>query len=85
MESIGVRELRQDASRWLRRVESGESFHVTVRGRRVALLLPAHDQGLAALEAAGEITDAEVDLLDVAPGPGAGASERLARMREDER
>ncbi len=33
---IGVREFRNDISEILRRVESGESFEVTVRGRSVA-------------------------------------------------
>jgi len=30
-ERVGVRELRQNLSRWLRRVENGESFEVTDR------------------------------------------------------
>ena len=38
MEQIGVRELRQQASRYLRRVEAGESFLVTDYGRPVAVL-----------------------------------------------
>ena len=40
MERIGVRELRQHASRYLDRVKSGETVEVTVRGRLVALLVP---------------------------------------------
>lgn len=39
-ERVGVRELRQNLSRWLRRVENGESFEVTDRGRPVAELRP---------------------------------------------
>ncbi|MCY3559587.1 MAG: type II toxin-antitoxin system prevent-host-death family antitoxin [bacterium] len=38
MTSIGVRELRQHASRWLRLVAQGETFTVTVRGEPVAYL-----------------------------------------------
>src|SRR5680860_186457 len=38
MERIGVRELRQHASRWLRRVAAGESFEITERGPRRPLL-----------------------------------------------
>lgn len=40
MERIGVRELRQNASRYLRLVEAGQTVEVTDRGRLVALLVP---------------------------------------------
>jgi len=40
MEKIGVRELRQNASRYLRRVATGETLEVTDRGRAVARLVP---------------------------------------------
>jgi len=40
MERIGVRELRQYASRYLDRVKAGETVEVTERGRLVALLVP---------------------------------------------
>ena len=40
MERIGVRELRQHASRYLDRVKSGETVEVTERGRLVALIVP---------------------------------------------
>jgi prevent-host-death family protein len=40
MERIGVRELRQHASRYLDRVKLGETVEVTERGRLVALLVP---------------------------------------------
>lgn len=40
MKSIGIRELRQHASRYLRDVERGETIEVTDRGRSVALLTP---------------------------------------------
>jgi prevent-host-death family protein len=43
MESIGVREVRQHASRYLRRVVAGESFQITERGRPVAVLTPTMD------------------------------------------
>ncbi len=42
MERIGVRELRQHASRYLRRVRAGETVEVTDRGELVALLVPPH-------------------------------------------
>lgn len=51
MESIGVRELRQQASRYLRRVEAGESFQITARGRPVAVLTSTMDALTAGVRA----------------------------------
>ena len=42
MERIGIRELRQHASRWVRRAAAGESFEVTDRGPGI----PPDQQGL---------------------------------------
>lgn len=55
MDRVGVRELRQNLSVYLRRVRRGEKLEVTERGRPVALLQPivAADDGLARLEARG--------------------------------
>ena len=40
MDSIGLRELRQNASEIVRRVEAGETIMVTVSGRAAAMLVP---------------------------------------------
>ena len=40
MERIGVRELRQHATRYLGRVKAGETVEVTERGQLIALLVP---------------------------------------------
>lgn len=40
MERIGVRELRQNASRYLALVKAGETVEVTERGQLIALLEP---------------------------------------------
>lgn len=41
MESVGIRELRQDASRVIRRVEeSGLEIEVTIQGRPAAVISP---------------------------------------------
>lgn len=40
MEQIGIRELRQNASRYLNSVKSGHTVEVTERGRLIALLVP---------------------------------------------
>ncbi len=53
-ERIGVRELRQHASRYLDKVKAGETVEVTERGELVALLVPplpaltARDRAIAA-------------------------------------
>lgn len=39
--SVGLRELRQDASELVRRVEAGEEIDITVAGRLAARLVPA--------------------------------------------
>lgn len=40
MERIGIRELRQHASKYLDRVKAGETLEVTERGQLVALIVP---------------------------------------------
>jgi prevent-host-death family protein len=91
MERIGVRELRQQASVWLRRVAAGESFQVTDRGRPVALLVPVPpEEGLNALVAAGRARPGRGRLTDLGPPlprrHGAPLpSEVLERLRAHER
>ncbi len=64
MISIGIRELRQEASKYLRLVESGETVQVTDRGRRIALIVPVPEEtGIARLEAEGRLSVATGDLL----------------------
>lgn len=91
MPSVGIRELRQRASELLRRVEAGESFEVTDRGRPVAVLTPmpaAHP--IERLRASGDLIEARADLSDLPeplalPARGATASAVLARLRDAER
>ena len=88
MERIGVRELRQNASRYLARVESGETIEVTDRGRPVARLTPIVGAGWDQLVAEGRLRVADRSLAglgDPIPLPeGADRpSEILQRMREE--
>ncbi|WP_237077099.1 type II toxin-antitoxin system Phd/YefM family antitoxin [Mycobacteroides abscessus] len=73
IQQIGVRELRQNASQYLARVEAGEELGVTNNGRLVALLVPvsAADRSREALIAAGILVPAARphNLLDVAAEP----------------
>jgi prevent-host-death family protein len=41
MTAVGLRELRQDASDLVRRVENGEEIDITVAGRLAARMVPA--------------------------------------------
>jgi prevent-host-death family protein len=91
MTRVGVRELRQRASELLRRVENGESFEVTDRGRPVAMLAPLPERGpLDRLRTAGDVSPAQGDLTDLPdPIPLPPGQEQpssvLARLRRDER
>lgn len=70
MKRISVRELRQNASFWLRRVQAGEPFEVTDRGRPAALLVPIPSENqLDRLLATGRLSSIEGDLLDLSPLP----------------
>lgn len=40
MTTVGLRELRQDASELVRRVQAGEEIEITVSGRPAARLVP---------------------------------------------
>ena len=48
-ESVGVRELRQNLSKYLDRVKAGEDLVVTERGREVARLMPVTTDAYADL------------------------------------
>jgi len=88
MDSIGVRELRQHASRYLARVASGETLEVTDRGRPVAMLVPLRGDEWQDLLASGRVTrpTEDGDVLDESPSDfGIDPSGTLAAMRKDER
>jgi prevent-host-death family protein len=95
MATIGVRELRRDASRWLARVRAGETVVVTDRGRPVAEMIPVREGGgYDVLVAEGRIAPGPRrplgDVLrrldsDLPPDDGPSVSEKLADLRADER
>jgi prevent-host-death family protein len=66
---VGIRELRQDLSRYLRRVRAGERLVVTERGRPLAVLTPWADETnvLDRLIASGQLRRGDGRLLEVAP------------------
>jgi prevent-host-death family protein len=92
MDRVGVRELRQNLSVYLRRVKRGETLEVTERGETVAKLTPAREPQsvLERLVAEGKVQPATRRIEDLPPPvklpPGAEPlSETLRKMREEER
>ncbi len=88
MTRIGLRELRQNASRYIARVAQGETVEVTQRGRLVARIVPAVEDPWQDLILRGEVIPAESpdDLLHIRPVDyGFNASEDLQRLRAEER
>jgi len=57
MERVGIRELRQNLSRYAKRVRAGESFIVTDRGEEIGLFAPSPKRmdPLDRLEAEGRL------------------------------
>lgn len=88
---VGVRELRQNLSVYLKRVKDGATLEVKERGHRVAVLAPvgARASALDRLIAAGRATPARGDLLDLGPPAGRRptrrASRALGRLRDEGR
>jgi prevent-host-death family protein len=91
MNQVGVRELRQNLSRYLVQVKAGESFAVTERGREVARLTPSGpaDSPLARLATERGATMPRRDLLSQArssslpPAVGPPSLEVLDELREE--
>ncbi len=83
---VGIRELRQNLSVYLRRVRAGESLEVTDRGSSVALLVPLQDHAspLERLVHAGRAKLPAGDLKDLSP-PAGSTSQTLSRALEQER
>lgn len=86
-----MRELRQNASALLKRVQDGETIQITDHGKPIARLVPNPDNEWDALVASGWLTPPEstwpsqtaiaVDLPEDEPTP----FEILMEMREEER
>jgi prevent-host-death family protein len=62
--SVGIRELRQQASAVLRRVVAGEVIEITEHGHPIARIVPLQRGTLEQLVTDGRATAAEGDLLD---------------------
>jgi prevent-host-death family protein len=91
MNHVGVRELRQNLSRYLADVKGGESFVVTERGREVARLTPSGpaDSPIARLVTERGATMPHGNLLSrtrsssLSPAVGPPSLEVLDELREE--
>jgi prevent-host-death family protein len=91
MNQVGVRELRQNLSRYLVQVKDGESFVVTERGREVARLTPSGpaDSPIARLVAERGATMPRANLLSLvrrpahSPPAGPPSGDVLDELREE--
>jgi prevent-host-death family protein len=87
---VGVRELRQNLSVYLRRVKAGETLEVTERGRTVARLTPQPPETLSPLQrliAEGRAQAPTARIQDIPPPvriEGVSVSDVLRRMRDED-
>jgi prevent-host-death family protein len=94
-ESIGIRELRQNASKYVALAKAGKRVPVTERGKLVAYLVPAEEATMTTFQrmvAAGQVRASNGEpllqgLLPIPPAqPGESSPfEELMRMRDEER
>lgn len=84
---VGARELRQNLSRYLRRVAAGETFRVSSRGKFVAILapLPEHATHLERLIAEGRVDPARMDLAKLGPPPGRPKEISISKALKEQR
>lgn len=87
MERIGIRELRQNASEWIRRAHAGERIEVTNRGQLMAVIGPPPSGGtIARLREAGRLKRPSVaGQLPARVKTFRPASDALTELRADER
>jgi prevent-host-death family protein len=91
--SIGIRELRQNASKYVALAKAGKRVPVTERGKLVAYLVPAQEATMTTFQrmvAAGQVRLATGDWRDLPlPLPAEPGerplSEVLREMRDEER
>lgn len=87
MTEVGIRELRQNLSKYLRRVGRGESFRVLDRGRPVASLgpLPEEASTVDRLAARGVLSRARRDLLQLGEPPKAPGARSISESLREQR
>lgn len=69
MRNVGVRELRQYASTFLRDVEAGETITITHHGHPIAHLVPATTDPWTRLITTGEVAPAHIPTAQLLATP----------------
>lgn len=87
METVGIRELRQNLSAYLRRVAEGERFIISERREPVAVLgpLPERDDPWERLIAEGRLTRPTRSLLEIGDPIEAGDPYAGTKALEEDR
>lgn len=90
MDRVGIREMRQNLSRYASRVRGGESFLITDRGEEVAKLVPVPERAspvdrLVADRQARRAEGNLLDLLEELPHPleGPPTATVIAELRDE--
>jgi prevent-host-death family protein len=90
IELVGIREMRQNLSRYAQRARHGESFLITDRGQEIAQLTPAPGRASAVDRLVTErgATRGQGNLLDLleqlpVPIPGRPTDEVLDELRSE--
>jgi prevent-host-death family protein len=88
--TVGIRELKQNASEVVARVRAGDSVVVTDRGTPVCRMVPIAELTIDGAIAAGQATAARVSLEEMLRGvpegpPTTVLSDILRQMRDDNR
>ncbi len=86
-DKVGIRELRQNLTKYLRRVVAGETLRVTDRGTPVAVLAPLPEQAttLDRLAARGLVTRAGLDLQSLGVPQGAEVTVAISDALDEQR
>ena len=89
METVGIRELRQNASQVVAKVAAGQVITITDRGRPVAQMSPLANSSIERLRERGLITPAtrtfEEYCASTKPPTGPPLSPVLQQLRDEER
>jgi prevent-host-death family protein len=91
MRTVGIRELKQNASAVVEQVASGTTFVITDRGREVATLAPLKKTMLQRMRAEGRIRPASRSANELGPAPkplkalNVSLSASIIAARDDER
>lgn len=86
MDSVGIRELKQNASAVVARAAAGETIMITDRGRPVAQIGPRVTNGLRALRDQGLVREPRREAWTLTPPTPLGPDDRpLSELLDEDR